>query len=117
MKQHRFVRENGGWYIDLPEYLAQGGSKADLAMVAGADTMLDLIAGEHNEVTLQIDTRPFDGADELQLTQLCDPVLGGGYYFMHSFEGKQVSQNMWLCDVTRFVFGGIPPKIYIKRIE
>ena len=61
MKQYRFVRESGGWYIDLPEYLEQGGSKGDLAMVAGADTMLDIIAGTGDEVILQISTQPFRG--------------------------------------------------------
>lgn len=29
MKQHRFLKEGSEWYIDLPEYLEQGGSKGD----------------------------------------------------------------------------------------
>ena len=115
MKQHRFYREGGGWYIDLPEYLEGGGSKGDLAMVAGADTMLDIVAGDNKEVTLQINIQPFDGSDELVLTQLCDPMMGGGYYFMNRFEGKEVGQSMWLCDVTTFVFGYMPERIYVKR--
>jgi len=59
MKQHRFVHEESGWYIDLPEYLEQGGSKGDLQMVSGADTMLDIIAGKENQVTLEIDNLAF----------------------------------------------------------
>lgn len=110
MQQHRFIREGSGWYIDLPAYLEQGGSKGDLQMVAGADTMLDIIAGRDSEVNLQIDTQPFDGADELILTERCDPILGGGYYYMHSFEGKEVSKNTWLCEVTSFVF-----MIFLKK--
>ena len=117
MKQHRFVRENGEWYIDLPEYLEQGGSKGDLQMVSGADTMLDIIAEEKDEVALQIDTRPIEGADELLLTELCDPVLGGGYYHLKQFESKKVERDLWLCDVTRFVFGDIPERIYIRNIQ
>lgn len=115
MKQHRFVREGMGWYIDLPEYIAQGGDKGDLQMISGADTMLDIIAGEKIEVTLQIDTLPFEGADELFLTEICDPILGGGYYHMKKIENKQVNKDLWLCDVTRFVFGDIPKKIYIRN--
>jgi len=115
MKQYRFVREFGGWYIDLPEYLEQGGSKEDLAMVAGADTMLDIIAGTDDEVILQVSEQPFKGADELVLTELCDPVMGGGYYYMKEFEGKEVKQTMWLCEVTRFVFNKIPERICVKR--
>jgi hypothetical protein len=116
MKQHRFIRENSGWFIDLPEYIARGGSKADLEMISGADTMLDIIAAGKNEVTLKIDTAPFDNADELILTELCDPVLGGGYYHMNQFENKDVNKDLWLCEVTRFVFNDIPARIYVKRL-
>lgn len=117
MQTHRFIREGSQWFIDLPEFLAQGGSKGDLQMVAGADTLLDIIAGDKPAVTLEMDTQPFTGADELTLTELCDPVTGGGYYRLNSFEGKSLAQDLWLCDVTRFVFNGIPPKIYIRRVE
>jgi hypothetical protein len=116
MKQHRFVKEGSEWYIDLPEYLEQGASKSDLQMVSGADTMLDVIAGDANEVTLQLDTKPFEGADELVLTEQCDPILGGGYYHLQSFEGKKYAQDMWLCEVTRFVFDGLPNEIWLKRV-
>lgn len=116
MKTHTFyIEDYGGWYIDLPEYLEQGGSKGDLAMVAGADTMLDIIAAGDSRVTITMDTEPFKDADELLLTRLCDPSMGGGYYFMKSFEGKKVNQEMWLCAVTEFVFNGMPERIYVKR--
>ena len=64
MKEYRFYREENDWFIDLPEYLAQGGSKADLAMVAGADTMLERIAGKNDAVVLKINIIPFEGATE-----------------------------------------------------
>ena len=115
MKTHRFYRENGGWYIDLPQYIAQGGSKGALAMVAGADTMLDVVAGERKDVTLRMDVKPFEGADEITLAQVCDPSVGGGNYFMKSFEGLEVDRPMWLCGVTEFVFGYLPEKIFVKR--
>ncbi len=117
MHQHRFIHEGKEWFIDLPAFLEQGGSKADLQMVSGADTMLHVIAGDDAEVTLLMDTQPFAGADELVLTELCDPILGGGYYHLKSFEGKEVAQDMWLCEVTRFVFNDIPPKIFVKRLR
>jgi hypothetical protein len=116
MKTHHFIKEPSGWYIDLPEFLEQGGSKGDLQMVSGADTMLDIIAGEKDKVTLQIDTNRFPGSDELLLTELCDPLLGGGYYHLKTFENLEVNRNLWLCDVTRFVFGDIPPRIYVRKV-
>lgn len=116
MQHHRFVREGSEWFIDLPSFLAQGGTKADLQMVAGADAMLDIMAGDAPGITLQLDTLPFAGADELVLTERCDPVLGGGYYHLKLFEEKEVAQDMWLCEVTRFVFNDIPPRIFVKRM-
>src|SRR5438045_9434089 len=100
MRRHRFYRELSSWYIDLPDYLAKGGSKGDLAMVAGADTMLDIVAGSANEVTLLIDEEAFAGADELVRTEVCEPSIGGAYYYMKSFEGNEVLQRMWLFAVT-----------------
>lgn len=115
MRTYRFVKESGGWYIDLPEYLAQGGSKADLAMVAGADTMLDIMAEERDEVTVTLDLKPFAGADLLELEEVCDPFIGGGYYVLYTYKGEPVNHRMWLCDVTNFVFGHLPEKIYVKK--
>ena len=40
-----FIKDEGIWYADLPEFLEAGmGSKANLMMVDGADTFLDLLA-------------------------------------------------------------------------
>jgi hypothetical protein len=115
MKTYQFNNEQGGWYIDLPEYLAQGGSKGDLAMVAGADTMLDTMSEGKDSISITIDTNPFAGADELVLDEVCHPSMGGGYYIMPEYEGKKVDHRMWLCAVTNFVFGYLPEKIFIKR--
>jgi hypothetical protein len=114
MKQYRFVKEDGGWYIDLPEYLEKGGSKGDLAMVAGADTMLDIIAAGNKTVDVTLDTTPFAEADLIELVEVCAPSMGGGYYVMQNYNGQPVKHRMWLCDVTNFVFGYLPPAIYIK---
>ncbi len=115
MQTHTFVKEGSQWFIDLPEYISSGGDKGDLQMVEGADKMLDIIIAGTDRVTLSMDTAPFAGADELTLLELCDPYVGGGYYLLKVFEGKAFHQQMWLCAVTEFVFGGMPEKIFIKR--
>ena len=117
MKVHTFNKEYSGWYIDLPDYIAQGGSKGDLAMVAGADDMLDVLAEGGDRVTLSIDTKPFEGADELELIELCEPSIGGGYYLMQHYAGTEIKKRMWLCDVTLFVFGDMPSHIYVRKEE
>jgi hypothetical protein len=117
METHRFYRDGLGWYIDLPSYLKQGGSLGDLQMVDGADKMLDIMAGNDKDVVVQISTEPFQGSDVLEMTEKCDPYIGGAYYLLNTFEGREINQHMWLCQVTEFVFGYLPERIYVKRIN
>jgi hypothetical protein len=113
---YRFYRNEAGWFIeDLPAYIQQGGTVADLEMVDGADTMLDIIAAGGDDVNLTISKEPFEGADILTLTEKCSPYVGGGYYLMEEFAGQKVNLKMWLCKVTEFVFGEIPEKIYLMK--
>ena len=115
MKTYKFIKTGQDWYIDLPEYIEQGGSAGDLQMVDGADKMLDMMAEGKNSVTLNIAREQFEGADILILTEKCDPYIGGGYYIMKQYEGQEINRTMWLCQVTEFVFGDIPPLIFVRR--
>lgn len=73
---------------------------------------------EHaNSVLLEISREEFEGADVLVLTEKCDPYVGGGYYLMKNYEGREINRSMWLCQVTEFVFGDIPEKIFVKRVS
>jgi hypothetical protein len=114
MNTYQFNKEATGWYIDLPEYIAQGGSKDALQMVEGADVMLDIIGEGKNNVTLAISLQPFPGSTRLLLTEKCDPYIGGGYYLMEEWKGTKIGMKMWLCDVTEWLFGHLPAFIYIK---
>lgn len=117
MKSYRFIKEGRDWYIDLPEYIENGGSRGDLQMVEGADVMLEMMCDNGTSVTLFIDKENFEGADQLTLTEICDPIVGGGYYFLKIYNGKEINQIMWLCAVTEYVFGGLPERIYIKQAD
>lgn len=112
---YSFVKEGKQWFIDLPEYLAQGGHKADLQMVEGADDLLDFMAKGKKSVKLQLDTQPFEDADVLELLELCEAPTGGGYYILRTYRNHTLNKQIWLCDVTLFVFGDMPEKIYIKK--
>lgn len=115
MTKYRFYKNEAEWYVDLPEYLENGGSIGNLEMVEGADTMLDLVADGKNEIFLHIGTDAFKDSDVLTLLEICDPLKDGGYYLMKEFEGKEVNIKMWLCGVVEFVFGDIPKEIFIRK--
>jgi hypothetical protein len=121
---HRFYKDNEGWFIDLPEFLELGlGTKGNLAMVAGADKLLDELSGNSDEVTLQFYDEPFDGfehhmimddmgMDEDVLEGYGHPIEIGGYYHRES-DGFKI----WLCPVTKYVFGGYyPDNIYLRVV-
>jgi hypothetical protein len=115
MKPYKFIKTGQEWYIDLPEFIEQGGSIGDLQMVDGADKLLDMMAENKDSIILYIDKNYFEGADLLTLTEKCDAYIGGGYYNMKKYEGQEINRNMWLCQVTEFVFGDIPLQIFVKK--
>ena len=112
---HSFYKDNQGWFIDLPEFIEKGfGTKSNLAMVAGADKMLDRLSEGGNGITLEIGETPFDGAEAtLKKSGFC---LYGENYIFSSDKVKEF--KVWLCPVTKYVFGGkYPATIYIKKIS
>ena len=96
----------GRWYADLPFF-----SKADLEMVSGADTWLDLIAQGESKVELFLSTTPFPGSELIVKTE-DTPEIGGAKYLAKTYHGVSYDLVMWLCEVTRHVFDELPDKIY-----
>ena len=124
-----FYKENGLWYADLPEFLNQGlGTKADLLMVDGADTFLDTLSQNGNEVTVELSIQPFKNHDihlekvEIGLNKALlnrvghAPVDYGAYYNVVKYENKPFQHRLWLCPVAEFVFRGeYPQNIYLTK--
>ena len=125
-----FVKENGIWYADLPEFLEAGlGTKANLMMVDGADTFLDLLSNNTNQVLLKISTAPYPGfktrmgkirrgLNQDLLNQIGHaPVDYGAYYNVTELNGKKYQHQLWLCPVAEYVFGEYPEEIYASVIK
>lgn len=118
-----FVKEDGLWYVDLPEFIELGiGEKGNLLMVAGADTFLEMSSNGKSRVTVTISNKPFDGGREMvntsvgvDLQMLKDynhPIVThGGYYRIVDNDF-----DMWLCPTLLYVFENInyPPYIFFK---
>jgi hypothetical protein len=124
----KFYKEDGMWYIDLPEFLeACVGTKANLLMVAGADTFLDLLSKNTHKVSLVFSTTDFPyalcklnklhlGMDKEYLDKIGHaPVDYGAYYDVVEMNKEPFQHKLWLCPVTEYVFGGnYPDVIYVK---
>ncbi len=112
MKELNFTKENNKWYIDLPEW---EGSKEDLQMVLGADDMLDVLSEGEDSVSIVADEESFDGAMLLSLVRETPELDQGAEYVLREVNGEIINHSVWLCDVTKFVYGGFPEKLYLKR--
>jgi hypothetical protein len=123
----RFYKEEGIWYIDLPEFLNAGlGTKANLMMVAGADLMLDKLSNNGDDITVSFSNEPIEGAEHTLIKKKIGldkkllaaighaPVDYGAYYSWKEND----NQSVWLCPVTEYVFqGGYPKNIYVKVVK
>ena len=105
MRTLKFKKEiSGNWYIVLPEWT---GTKAQLQMVSGADTLLDTLAEGKKKVEVLVSLtkeKKFNKLTKFMNT----PIAGGAFYYA----GYRL---IWLCGVTKFVFdGNLPRRIYYK---
>jgi hypothetical protein len=105
MNKLKFKKEiTGNWYIVLPEWK---GTKAELRMVQGADTLLDVLSNGGKKVEVAVSLRKEKGFDKL--TKFMNTPIAGGALYFAGFK------TIWLCDVTNFVFDGhLPKRIYYK---
>jgi hypothetical protein len=111
-----YKTEVGRWYVDLPEW---EGSIDELEMVAGADLFLELLSQGEETVFLTLSTVPFEGSEILEMKYLGTlegwEMGTGAWYKLVSYMGLEYKLDMWLCDVTKFVFGSFPENIYFCK--
>ena len=113
-----FYKENSIWYADLPKFLAAGlGTKANLMMVDGSDTLLEFLSHDKPSVAINISTEKFAGCNAQLIKEgigmnadLLDavghaPVNYGVYYNISHFNELCFNHRLWLCPVTEYVFG------------
>ncbi len=111
MKTYRFYKEIGNrWYVDLPEW---PGEKSDLEMVLGADLMLEIISQGEAEVKLTLSDQPVNLSSKLEFIRLSPELGEGAYYKLSEWSGIRYDLDVWLCDVTKWVFGDFPKAIWI----
>ena len=114
----KFYKEEETWYIDLKFWPL---NKKHLAMVMGADKLLDKLSKGKDEVTLEFSSRFIDDyTGVLELEQKIDKFFDGAVYKLiggpkinYSF-ADTYDDNLWLCGVTTFVFLRYPKKIYYR---
>ena len=103
------------WYLDLPEYIEQGGNPDDLERIGAFHEFLEFAAKGETTLAFQMDVQPFADADCLELTASTGE-RSGGYYHLGFFEGQAVDLELWINTVIFFVQPSLPQRIYLKKI-
>lgn len=115
-----FYREwDGRWYVDLPDF---PGEQAELEMVLGADSMLDIYAQGENRINLTIfldeqEALINKGVDRFDtFIKDKEDIESGAIYVTKKVNGIAYKEDflIWLCDVTKWVFGNFPDKLFIS---
>ena len=87
-------------------------------MVCGADTLLDLLAGNEDRVKLKFafdpQKLPGEGIGG-HLEQLRPDEFGDGADYGCVMD-ESAPFELWLCGVTEFVFGHMPQRIYFEVV-
>ena len=110
-KSLRFYKQGEEWYADVA-----GHTQAQNQMVAGADTLLDVISDGSSDVTIVFSSDLEHPATWSIHLHLVEHDKYGATYRVRRAKGDQTSLA-WLCNVTHDVFGGEhPTDIYIHSI-
>ena len=108
MKNYKFNKEEGCWYIVLPNWT---GTKGELQMVAGADTLLDQLSNNGTTVNVALSTEKVINESGFQTLKSIIKTPPNGCIYHLGFT------PVWLCNVTKFVFEGIfPNQIHFKVV-
>ena len=102
----KFIKLSERWFVDIP----WKGSVDDLQMVSGADTLIESLSDDNSTLVVEISTEPIESEYKLKLSH--DDEFGA-YYKVWTFEMKN---EIWLCNVTKHVFGEFPKELYIKLL-
>ena len=101
-----FVKLQNRWFADVPNWK---GDIEDLEMVQGADILCEELSKGNKVFSVQISTELIQ--DSIYLTKVDEDDLGATYISI------DIDYPIWICPVTKFVFGEFPKHLYIKRMK
>ena len=114
-KKLNFIKLAGSWFVHLPNY---PGHYSELEMVLGADVMCDMIdTFETGNIAVTISDKPFENTNFTTKTYILDFVnstISNGEQDGANYRLLEYKLDMWLCNVTKYVFGEFPATFYIR---
>lgn len=121
----RFFKQDKKWYVDVPNYTLD-----ENEMVMGSDITLDLMSDNKNEIVLTFSDE--DDKHSILTMTMKEHDSEGAYYILSGFLYNKfldlfasdlsivpfdITNEIWICNVTHDVFGCHPENIYLLKIE
>ena len=113
-KKLNFVKLAGKWFVHLPNY---PGHYSELEMVLGADVMCDMIdTHDIGYITVIVSTEPSENqfTTKEYTLDFVNSTTSNGEQDGANYRMREFKLDVWLCNVTKYVFGKFPATIYIK---
>lgn len=110
VKHLNFVKLAGYWFAHIPDY---EGDLSDLAMVEGADVLCDMLNyRDTGLIRTEISDEPLEEEifDRIYILDFVNSTgdIGANY------RCREFKIDLWLCNVTKYVFGKFPETIYVR---
>lgn len=121
----RFFKQDKKWYADVPNHTLD-----ENEMVMGSDTALDLMSDNKDEIVLIFSDE--DDKHSILTMTMKEHDSEGAYYTLSGFLYNKfldlfasdpsivpfdITNEIWICNVTHDVFGSHPENIYLLKIE
>ena len=121
----RFFKRDNKWYADVPNHTLE-----ENEMVMGSDTALDLLSDNKDEIVLTLSDE--DDEHSILTMTMKEHDSEGAYYTLSGFLYNKfldlfaldsstlpsdITNEIWICNVTHDVFGSHPKNIYLLKIE
>ena len=121
----RFFKRDKKWYADVPNHTLE-----ENEMVMGSDTALDLMSDNKDEIVLTLSDE--DDEHSILTMTMKEHDSEGAYYILSGFLYNKfldlfaldsstlpsdITNEIWICNVTHDVFGSHPKNIYLLKIE
>ena len=113
-KKLTFIKLAGKWFIHLPDY---EGHYSELEMVLGADVLCDMIdTFDTGYITATISTEPKESnfTTKEYVLDFVNSTVSNGEQDGANYRLREWKLDVWLCNVTKYVFGEFPATIYIR---
>lgn len=102
IKELTFVEIKKRWYLKSLD----SNNDDVYEKVTGLNTVLNEVSGNDSFIVMNLSAKPFNHSFELHLS---NEDSNGGWYILHHNSQKQ---QIWLCEVLKNVFSGLPKIIY-----